>query len=57
MMTFLVLATIVMLVFMLRDMELSIQESHVMMLLYGGFGIWMTREAFGVTSLVGVRGP
>jgi len=57
MMTFLVLATIVMLVFMLRDMELSIQESHVMMLLYGGFGIWMTLEAFGVTSLVGVRGP
>lgn len=57
MMTFLVLATIVMLVFMLRDMELSIRESHVMMTLYAGFGVWMTLEAFGVTSLLGVRAP
>lgn len=57
MMTFLVLATIVMLVFMLRDMKLSIRESHVMMALYAGFGIWMTLEAFGVSTLLGVRGP
>ncbi len=27
-----------------------------MMLLYLGFGVWMTLEAFGVTSLLGVRG-
>ena len=58
MMTFLVVATIVMLVFMLRDLELSVQESHVMMMLYVGFGVWMTLEAFGVTSILGVRaGP
>ena len=57
MMTFLVLATIVMLVFMLRDMELSLRESHAMMVLYAGFGIWMTLEAFGVSTLLGVRGP
>jgi len=57
-MTFLVVATIVMLIFMLRNLELSIQESHVMMMLYVGFGAWMTLEAFGVTSLLGLRaGP
>jgi hypothetical protein len=56
MMTFLVVATIVMLVFMLRDMELSMRESHVMIALYTGFGIWMTLEAFGVVDLLGV-GP
>jgi cation:H+ antiporter len=55
MMTFLVVATIVMLVFMLRDMHLSMREAHVMLLLYGGFGLWMTLEAFGVTDLLGVR--
>ena len=56
MMTFLVIATIVMLVFMLRDLELTVGESHVMMLLYVGFGLWMTLEAFGITSVLGVRG-
>lgn len=55
MMTFLVLATIVMLVFMLRDMHLSMREAHVMMVLYIGFGVWMTLEAFGVMDLLGVR--
>jgi|TARA_B110000263_G_C15204874_1_gene462420 hypothetical protein len=40
-----------MLVFVLRDMELSMREAHVMMALYVGFGIWMTLEAFGVTDL------
>ena len=55
MMAFLVLATIAMLVFMLRDMELSMREAHVMMILSVGFGIWMTLEAFGVTDLLGVR--
>lgn len=58
MMVFLVLATIVMLVFMLRDMRLSLREAHVMMFLYALFGIWMTLEAFGVMDLLGVRpGP
>ncbi len=55
MMAFLIVATIVMLIFMLRDMRLSIRESHVMMLLYIGFGVWMTLEAFGVMNLLGVR--
>ncbi len=56
MMAFLVLATIVMLVFMLRDMQLSVREAHVMMFLYIAFGAWMTLEAFGVMDLLGVRG-
>ena len=55
MMVFLVVATIVMLIFMLRDMHLSVRESHTMMALYVGFGIWMTLEAFGVMDLLGVR--
>lgn len=55
MMTFLVVATVVMLIFMLRDMELSMGESHVMMVLYTGFGVWMTLEAFGMTNVLGVR--
>ena len=54
MMTFLVLATIVMLIFMLRDMELTPKEATVMVVLYGLFGIWMTLEAFGVMDLLGV---
>jgi len=29
----------------------------VMLMLYGGFGVWMTLEAFGITTLLGVRGP
>ena len=32
--------------------------SYVMMMLYVGFVVWMTLEAFGVTSILGVRaGP
>jgi cation:H+ antiporter len=58
MMVFLVVATVVMLVFMLRDMRLSSREAHLMMLLYAVFGVWMTLEAFGVMDLLGVRqGP
>jgi len=56
MMTFLVIATVVMLVFMLRDQELSVRESHAMMALYVGFGVWMALEAFGFTTVLGVRG-
>mgnify|MGYP002623172184 CR=1 FL=1 len=55
MMSFLILATIVMLVFMLRDMELTVRESHAMIILYAAFGLWMTLEAFGVMDLLGVR--
>lgn len=57
MMAFLIVATIVMLVLMLRDMRLSIRESHVMMVLYVGFGVWMTLEAFGVMNLLAVAQP
>jgi cation:H+ antiporter len=56
MMTFLVVATIVMLVFMLRDMQLSMREAHVMIILYAGFGLWITFEAFGVVNLLGLSG-
>lgn len=55
MMAFLVLATIVMLVFMLRDMELTKNEATAMLVLYASFGVWMTLEAFGVMDLLGVR--
>lgn len=55
MMVFLVVATVVMLIFMLRDMRLSRGEAHVMMALYVVFGVWMTLEAFGVMNLLGVR--
>ena len=54
MMAFLVLATIVMLVFMLRDMELSPREATVMVSRYAVFAIWMTLEAFGITTWLGV---
>jgi cation:H+ antiporter len=57
MMVFLVVATVVMLIFMLRDMRLSPREAHVMMALYLIFGIWMTLEAFGIMNLLGVRQP
>jgi cation:H+ antiporter len=55
MMAFLVLATIVMLVFMLRDLRLTSREATVMVLLYLGFGVWMTLEAFGFTAILGMR--
>ena len=54
MMAFLILATIVMLIFMLRDMQLTPNEATVMIVLYLGFGVWMTLEAFGVMNLLGV---
>jgi len=54
MMTFLVVATIVMLIFMLRDRELNHRESTIMLALYAMFGLWMTLEAFGVMNLLGV---
>lgn len=55
MMMFLVLATIAMLVFMLRDMELSPREATVMVLLYAAFCVWMALEAFGVSNVLGLR--
>ena len=57
MMGFLMLATIVMLVFMRREMELSRREAVCMLLLYLGFGVWMTAEAFGVVNLLGWSTP
>ncbi len=41
---------------LLVAVPLTIRESHVMLLLYLGFGLCMTLEAFGVTSVLGVRG-
>lgn len=56
MMSFLVLATIVLLVFMRRDMELTHSEASVMLGLYLAFGLWMAAEAFGITSVLGLHG-
>jgi cation:H+ antiporter len=53
MMAFLVVATVVMLVFMRRDMEITRIEAACMMVLYLIFGVWMGAEAFGVLSLLG----
>ncbi len=57
MMAFLMLATIVMLVFMRRDMALSRREAILMLALYVGFGLWMTAEAFGIVNLLGWSRP
>ena len=54
MMSFLVLATIVLLVFMRRDMELTHREASFMLLLYLAFGLWMATEAFGITRVLGL---
>lgn len=54
MMGFLVVATIVLLVFMRRDMELNHREASFMLLLYLAFGLWMATEAFGITSVLGL---
>jgi cation:H+ antiporter len=53
MMAFLVVATIVMLVFMRRDMEISPAEAVWMMVLYVIFVLWMGAEAFGLMNLLG----
>lgn len=53
-MGFLMIATVVVLAFMLRDMKISIREAWTMTLMYIGFGTWMALEAFGVTSILGL---
>ncbi len=55
MMGYLMVATIVMLVFMRRDMEISKAEAVWMMALYLGFGLWMAAEAFGIVRFLGAR--
>jgi len=57
MMGFLMIATIVVLAFMRRDMKISHSEAVSMMALYVGFGLWMTAEAFGLTNLLGLPPP
>ena len=54
MMGFLVVATIVTLVFLRRDMRLSRWEAGTMLALYLGFGAWMALEAFGITHVLGL---
>ena len=56
MMAFLMVATIVMLVFMRHDMELTEREAAIMLALYLGFGLWMGSEALGLTSVLGLPG-
>ena len=53
MMAFLMVATIVMLVFMRRDMEITRTEAMFMMALYMIFGLWMGAEAFGFMNVMG----
>ena len=55
MMTFLVIATVMMLLLMRRGMELRRNEATVMIVLYLAFGVWMASEAFGWTNLLGMR--
>lgn len=55
MMTFLMVASIVMLVQLRRDWELTRNEAVVMMCLYVAFGVWMLVEAFGLTNVLGIR--
>ena len=55
MMAFLMVATVVMLAFMRRDMELSMREAALMLALYVGFGLWMALEALGVTGILGLQ--
>ena len=55
MMTFLMVATIVMIVAMRRDWEVSRNEASVMLALYAGFGVWMGLEAFGFTNVLGIH--
>ncbi len=52
MMGFLMVATVVMQVFMRRDMEISLAEAAWMLALYLGFGFWMAAEAFGIVRLL-----
>jgi cation:H+ antiporter len=54
MMAFLMFATVVTLVFLRRDMALSMTEAIWMTALYVAFGLWMSLEAFGVTSVLGL---
>ena len=55
MMTFLVTATVLMLLLMRRGTELRRGEATMMMLMYIGFGLWMAGEAFGFTNALGLR--
>lgn len=57
MMGFLMIATIVMVVFMRRDMAITWDEAVWMMILYLAFGVWMAAEAFGITNLLGGTVP
>jgi cation:H+ antiporter len=55
MMTFLTVATVAMLAFMLRDFRLTRGEAHAMIGIYVIFGAWMALEAFGVTHFLALR--
>ena len=52
MMGFLVAATVGTLVFLRRDMRLTIAEARLMMLFYGVFALWMLAEALGLVSFL-----
>jgi cation:H+ antiporter len=57
MMGFLMIATVAMLAFMRRDMRVTPSEAVWMLILYMGFGLWITAEAFGLTTVLGIPTP
>lgn len=57
MMASLTFATIVMFVFMRLDMDLNRREAILLLLIYALFVSWMTCEAFGIMTLLGVTPP
>jgi cation:H+ antiporter len=55
MMGSLTFATIIMFILMRLNMELTRRDAMVLLVVYLGFLLWMTLEAFGVTSVLAVR--
>jgi cation:H+ antiporter len=55
MMGCLTLATIIMFVLMRLNMDLTRRDAMILLVVYLGFVIWMTLEAFGVTAVLGMR--
>jgi cation:H+ antiporter len=55
MMGSLTLATIIMFILMRLNMDLTRRDAIILLALYSGFVAWMAFEAFGVTSVLGMR--
>jgi cation:H+ antiporter len=53
MLAFLILATVVVLVLMRRDFELTNRDGILLLAFYAGFILWMALQAFGVIAVMG----